>query len=152
MKFNAVAEWWADYIAYGTLKRQIYRLEKKQHGSTVSMYHDLEANEDASLLGHTGNSTDGFFKPLLDRELLKITAFYETQEKELMDEVDTLDDEVLGKESQGLHPQGAYMDDDDDDDDDDGDDRSGIDPTSVSGTSSRRLRAESFSKSPRPGT
>jgi phosphate transporter len=150
LKFNAVAEWWADYIAYSALKREIYRLEKTQHGSTVSVYRDIEANEASSLMGHAGSPTDSVFKPLLDRELFKVTTFYEAQERELLDEVEILEDQVERKESQGLRPDGAYMDDDEDDEDDEDDLLSpGAGPMSMSGSGSGRMRSESFSVSPR---
>ena len=86
MKFNAVAEWWEEYIAcvnplplcyldvetenrYEALKKQIYQLEKQQAGLRES-YHDLEANESTSLIGSSHpSSPDRLFIPLLDREL-----------------------------------------------------------------------------------
>ena len=100
------------------------------------------------MLGHTASSTDHLFIPLLDKELHKITTFYEAQERELFNELDILEDQVLSKESQGLKPDGAYLDNDDDDDDDDDDDL--LSPSidlSPSG-SRRRLPSKSVSKSP----
>lgn len=114
------------------------------------MYQDLEANEDTSLLGHAASSTDHHFKPLLDKELLKITTFYEAQEQELFDELDILEDRVLSKESQGLQPDGAYLENEQDDDDDDDDDDDLLSPSTdfSHNGSRRRLRSGSLSKSP----
>lgn len=76
------------FCRYDTLKKYVYQLEKQQAGYRDTV-HDLEANESTSLMrdGGPGAATDGLFIPLLDRELKKITLFYEAQEKELLDEV-----------------------------------------------------------------
>jgi 4-hydroxyphenylpyruvate dioxygenase-like putative hemolysin len=75
-KSYCVAEWWNIYIDYAALKRQIYLVEKTQQGSNIPAYHDLEANENASLLGQSASSTDHLFQQLLNKELDKITTFY----------------------------------------------------------------------------
>ncbi|KAJ7680049.1 SPX domain-containing protein [Mycena rosella] len=119
LKFNAVAEWWDEYIAYDTLKKYIYQLEKTQHDQ--SAYRDVETNERTSLVDR-GASTDAVFVPLLDRELQKICAFYEAQEKELMAEVAELEELVRHQEEAGMagnhYTDGPYDEEDDDDDDD----------------------------------
>ncbi|KIJ51071.1 hypothetical protein M422DRAFT_204101 [Sphaerobolus stellatus SS14] len=112
LKFNAVADWWDDYIAYGYLKKQIYLLEKQQ--APAPRYRDVEEGE---ALLRNGEGTDKYFRPLLDKELLKITTFYESQQKELYDELDDLEEQIRRKDEQGLRPEGAYADVDDDDDD-----------------------------------
>ncbi|KAJ6543566.1 SPX domain-containing protein [Mycena vulgaris] len=120
LKFNAVAEWWDEYIAYDTLKKYIYQLEKTNHDQAA--YHDVETNERTSLVDR-GASTDAVFVPLLDRELQKICTFYEAQEKDLMGEVAELEELVHQQEEAGMagnhYLDGPYDDDDDDDDDDD---------------------------------
>ncbi|KAJ7503249.1 SPX domain-containing protein [Mycena galericulata] len=120
LKFNAVAEWWDEYITYDTLKKYIYQLEKTQH--LHSSYHDLETTEHTSLVDR-GAETDAVFVPLLDRELKKICAFYQAQEKELMDEVTELEHTVQQQEEAGLagnhYLDGPYEDDEDEEDDDD---------------------------------
>ncbi|KAJ6611134.1 SPX domain-containing protein [Mycena sp. CBHHK59/15] len=118
LKFNAVAEWWDEYIAYDALKKFIYQAEKTQHDQ--STYHDIESNERTSLVDRS--TTDAVFIPLLDRELKKICAFYDAQEKELMEEVAELEAQVQQQEEAGLagnhYTDGDYDDEDDDDDDD----------------------------------
>ncbi|OAX41904.1 Sodium/sulfate symporter [Rhizopogon vinicolor AM-OR11-026] len=113
LKFNAVADWWEEYIAYDVLKRYIYQLEKQQqqrHGIDSS-YHDLEANEQTALVDRTeGSSADSLFKPLLDRELEKITLFYEAQEKELMDELAELEQSITQQDEGGFAAGFSYMD------------------------------------------
>ncbi|EGO24899.1 hypothetical protein SERLADRAFT_356336 [Serpula lacrymans var. lacrymans S7.9] len=111
LRFNAVAEWWDEYIAYDVLKKYIYQLEKQQHDHDLpTAYRDVEAGEETTLVDHTQDSpVDTLFIPLLDRELKKITLFYESQQKELLDELE---------EVEGLT---RYLDDDDDDDDDEDD-------------------------------
>ncbi|KAI0077806.1 Sodium/sulfate symporter [Panus rudis PR-1116 ss-1] len=134
LKFNAVSEWWDEYIAYDALKKKIYELEKQQVGLRDSVYrdhdhdHDLEANESTSLMGPTQgrsqdynttlSSTDAQFIPLLDKELKKITIFYESQEKELMDDVAELQRLIQQQEDIGPDGHHQYTDDDDEDDDD----------------------------------
>ncbi|KAF8885479.1 SPX domain-containing protein, partial [Infundibulicybe gibba] len=139
LKFNAVSEWWEDYIAYDALKKYIYQLEKHQHGQQqVTSYHDIESNERASLMGRSGNPTDDVFVPYLDQELKKIVLFYEQQEKELLEEVVELEELVEKQEADGFAAEERYMDDDDDDDDDD-------DSISRSPDTSRRRRRKSSS-------
>ncbi|KAF8506140.1 SPX-domain-containing protein [Hysterangium stoloniferum] len=118
LKFNAVSDWWDYYIAYGYLKKQIYYLEKQQNRTSTPRYRDVDVEEGSALIGLT-SSTDSHFRSLLDKELLKITSFYESQEKELFDELEKLDELVLSKETQGLLPDGAYIYDSGDEDDDD---------------------------------
>ncbi|KAF5379679.1 hypothetical protein D9615_005804 [Tricholomella constricta] len=124
LKFNAVSDWWDEYIAYDALKKHIYQLEKRQHGDNLP-YRDLEANEQESpLLGHVARSgTDVLFEPLLNKELRKIERFYETQEKELLEEVADLEELVSKQEESGLDAADRYFDhpdvDEFDEDDDD---------------------------------
>jgi phosphate transporter len=108
--------------SYDVLKRYIYQLEKQQqqrHGIDSS-YHDLEANEQTALVDHTeGPSPDSLFKPLLDKELEKITLFYEAQEKELMDELAELEQSIAQLDESGLAAGLSYMDEYEEDDDED---------------------------------
>ena len=144
LKFNAVADWWDEYIAYvvarsstrrsrshGTrtthssydvLKRHIYQLEKEHH--RLSQAHvDLEANERTALVALPDlSSIDGAFIPLLDQELHKISQFYEEKEKELFDALQTLEDLVAEQDAVGLQVWEHYMDDDYADEEDDEDD------------------------------
>ena len=57
--------------------------------------------------------------PLLDKELKKISLFYEQQEKELASDIQELEEEVELQERMGLEAGERYMDFPDDDDDDD---------------------------------
>ncbi|KAF5345994.1 hypothetical protein D9758_013862 [Tetrapyrgos nigripes] len=116
LKFNAVSEWWEEYIDYDNLKKKIYQLEKQQQSLSGS-YQDLESNESTSLVGRQRH-TDSVFIRLLDKELKKITLFYESQEEELLERLEKLEQEVQAQEEQGLEGD-HYQDDFDDDDDDD---------------------------------
>ncbi|KAI5886234.1 Sodium/sulfate symporter [Schizophyllum commune H4-8] len=120
LKFNAVSEWWDEYIAYDTLKKFIYQLEKQQHDLDQS-YHDLEAHERTSLVGERTSHTDDLFIPLLDRELRKIVAFYEHQEQELFRDLAELEEMVKQQDEEGLqgdhYADDAYEGDESDDDD-----------------------------------
>ncbi|TFK24815.1 SPX-domain-containing protein [Coprinopsis marcescibilis] len=121
LKFNAVADWWDEYIAYDALKKYIYQLEKQQvQGGHIAL-RDVEAGESSTLLGQGDSQTDAAFIPLLDRELKKITFFYETQSKELFDELEELEEAVKQQEELGVSGQERYEDFEDDDDDDDDD-------------------------------
>ncbi|KAA1467267.1 Sodium/sulfate symporter [Dentipellis sp. KUC8613] len=126
LKFNAVSEWWDEYIAYDALKKYIYQLEKQQH-EALTQAHDIEAaTEHTSLVGGSSlpPDTDALFKPLLEAELRKISSFYQHQEKELLEELRELEELVAEQEELGLiagrmFPDGEDGWDDDDDDDDD---------------------------------
>ncbi|PIL28327.1 hypothetical protein GSI_09478 [Ganoderma sinense ZZ0214-1] len=84
--------------SYEALKKHIYQLEKQKAGLQES-YHDLEANERTSLMaaGHSrtdmGN-TGAFFLLLLERELRKICAFYETKEQHFIDDFAPLQTDI----------------------------------------------------------
>ncbi|KAI0648667.1 Sodium/sulfate symporter [Trametes meyenii] len=124
LKFNAVAEWWDEYIAYEALKKHVYQLEKQKVGLQES-FHDLEANEHTSLIGAAGSnaaSTDALFIPLLDRELRKVCLFYETEEQRFSDEVSALQQEIEQQEQNGPYAGHQYMDNEEDPDDEDDDD------------------------------
>ncbi|OBZ72026.1 putative transporter C3B8.04c [Grifola frondosa] len=119
LKFNAVAEWWDEYISYEALKKHVYQLEKQQAGLRES-FHDLEANERTSLIINADTvSTDSFFIPLLDRELKKICLFYETEEQRLLDDVAALERLVQQQEEVGPDAGHQYEDMDDDDEEED---------------------------------
>ncbi|KAJ7613156.1 SPX domain-containing protein [Roridomyces roridus] len=119
LKFNAVADWWDEYIAYDGLKNYIYQLEKTQH--IHSSYTDLETNERTALVDRSAE-TDAVFVPLLDAELEKICKFYEKQETELLNEVTELEEAVQQQETAGFgedpYADVPYEEDEDDDDDD----------------------------------
>ncbi|KAJ3935290.1 MAG: SPX domain-containing protein [Lentinula lateritia] len=117
LKFNAVSEWWEEYIDYDYLKKYIYQLEKQQQ-SLTSSYRDLESNERTSLVGRPSDAaTDSIFIPLLDKELKKVALFYEHQEKELFDELAELEALVQNQEELGLDGD-HYADDDEYDEED----------------------------------
>ena len=108
------------------MKKHIYQLEKQKVGLQEA-YHDLEANERTSLIGSslTGfevTNTDAFFIPLLDRELRKVSLFYETEEQRLADEVSALQQDIERQEENGPYAGHQYEDDADADDDDEEDD------------------------------
>lgn len=163
LKFNAVSEWWEEYIAcvhpssriyhvfntsvrYDNLKKYIYQLEKQQHGSQYLDAADLEASESSALIDQADRSnTDLVFIPLLNQELKKIILFYESQEKELLDEVADLEELVEKQEEMGLAGGEHYLDDpladEDDEDDDDSISRS------PDATRTRRRKLSSASRS-----
>lgn len=123
LKFNAVADWWEEYIAYDVLKRYIYQLEKRQQQMGGIEYHDLEANEQTTLVHHGDTyDADSLFKPLLDRELQKIQRFYEAQEKELLVELAALEQSITQHDEAGLEAGLNYMDEDEEEDEDDDED------------------------------
>ncbi|KAF5326950.1 hypothetical protein D9619_005042 [Psilocybe cf. subviscida] len=127
LKFNAVSDWWDDYISYDTLKKHIYQLEKQQHGhERLHVDVDVEAGEHTSLLEDGGSlsGTDAVFVPLLDRELKKIELFYEHQLKELVEDLQDLEKDIALQDEIGLQGGTYYDDYDGASDDGDGDDES----------------------------
>ena len=100
LQFNAVPEWSSKYIAYTTLKKLIYSLQRdslRNHGG------DLESSY---LAPHEhGDRPDGstVFLAALDAELKKIDEFYKTTEavafqntEELMRDIETFEAELEG--------------------------------------------------------
>lgn len=137
LKFNAVSEWWDEYIAcvccvehislatdsftsYEALKKCIYQLEKKQINHDHLSTRDIESNEYSSLLSQQDvTNTDSLFIPLLDQELRKVVSFYENQEAELFNELRDLEDAVAHQEEVGLEAGERYLDHDTEEEDDD---------------------------------
>ena len=168
LKFNAVADWWDEYIAYvvahnllvfahtccsyDVLKRHIYRLEKEHHRLSRTNI-DLEANERTALVEQPDfSSFDNVFIPLLNQELHKITVFYERKEKELFDDLQTLEDLVAEQDEAGAAGWEHYMDDyiDEDDEDEEEEETSGEHVRFQDGSLPKRRRRKSSSVSFRP--
>lgn len=149
LKFNAVADWWEEYIAYDVLKRYIYQLEKRQQrpDGIEPSYSDLEANEQTTLVDHSDTpGADSLFKPLLDKELQKIVRFYEAQEQELLNELAVLEQSITQQDEAGLEAGLDYMDEDEEDEEDDEEDEYNMLSRSEDyGKRSRRRRHKSTS-------
>ncbi|KAK2467241.1 hypothetical protein APHAL10511_000790 [Amanita phalloides] len=117
LKFNAVADWWDDYIAYDTLKRCIYQLEKQLYATRIT---HLDSESAALLHLSSPQDADAIFVPLLDRELDKISEFYVTQEKEMAHEFQDIHATVKRLEERGIqHGYRDYLEDEDEDEDED---------------------------------
>ncbi|KAG1789299.1 SPX domain-containing protein [Suillus plorans] len=149
LKFNAVADWWEEYIAYDVLKRYIYQLEKRQQrpDGIEPPYSDLEANEQTTLVDHSDTpGADSLFKPLLDKELQKIVRFYEAQEQELLNELAVLEQSITQQDEAGLEAGLDYMDEDEEDEEEDEEDEYNMLSRSEDyGKRSRRRRHKSTS-------
>jgi phosphate transporter len=82
---------------------------------------DFESSERSTLLGaQDATGIDAIFIPLLDQEVKKIVAFYTDKEKELLEELEELEKDVLKMDDMGLgggYHYEDYADDDDEDDD-----------------------------------
>lgn len=104
------------------MKKYIYQLEKQQYDHETlnhTSHRDLEVGEHAALLeGHDVSDTDVLFIPLLDRELKKIALFYESQEKELYEDLAELEGDIQIQEDAGIDGGDRYMEQSDDEDDD----------------------------------
>ncbi|KAK1754323.1 Low-affinity phosphate transporter PHO91 [Echria macrotheca] len=81
LQFNAVPDWSSHYIAYSNLKKLIYQLEKSIHVPATA------DNESRPLIQ---DDPEAIFTRALDVELEKISSFYALKEKELIDEVQLL--------------------------------------------------------------
>lgn len=123
------------FCSYDTLKKYIYQLEKQQHEARLAAqarHDDPEAADEHTALFPSSDSsqppdTDAVFRPLLDTELRKISSFYQSQERELLQELKELEELVESVDRDGvsggvgMYEDGEEGDDDDDDDDDDED-------------------------------
>ncbi|KAK6197468.1 low-affinity phosphate transporter [Scheffersomyces amazonensis] len=109
LQFNAVPEWSSKYIAYTTLKKLIYSLQRdnlRRHhqrnrsGSGAGVPPDLELGEIEELISSTNYSSTGnldddyspskVFITALDSELKKIDDFYQIQESFIFKSVDEI--------------------------------------------------------------
>jgi phosphate transporter len=130
-------------ISYDGLKKHIYQLEKHQSGLNTG-YHDLESNERMSLIGNT--DVDTAFTHLLDRELQKISSFYDHQEEITLDEVAELKDLVRQQDDSTFNGTNHYppYHEEDDDEDDEGEDDGGVDTHSRERSRSGRQPSVTF--------
>ena len=100
LQFNAVPEWSSKYIAYTTLKKLIYSLQRDnlraQQRLQPQSGDDLEAAQlignNYSLTSDAGSvsSVSKVFIAALDAELKKIDEFYQTQETFIFKNIDDL--------------------------------------------------------------
>jgi phosphate transporter len=105
---------------YDALKKYIYQLEKQ---SVNQPYRDVEANENSSLIAHAdhaqGRNTDALFVPLLDRELEKISRFYDKQQSQAIEDVQELETLIHEEENRPTRRWEDIVEDEDDEDEDD---------------------------------
>lgn len=87
LQFNAVPEWLSKYIAYTTLKKLIYSLQRDSLRRTDD---DLESSH--LILNEHAAATDPatVFVAALDAELAKTDGFYQSQEAVLFRSIDEL--------------------------------------------------------------
>jgi phosphate transporter len=109
---------------YDALKKYIYQLEKRQSVHR-QRYHDTEASESSALISHVdggaeAEDTDAVFRPLIERDLVKVEAFYTKQEERLVQDVAGL--EALVRDEEDCGRGDAHWVEDDDEEDDDADD------------------------------
>jgi phosphate transporter len=107
---------WLIIPSYDGLKKQIYLVEKLQSGLDTT-YHDIESQR-APLLGNS--DTDQVFSQHLDRELKKITLFYESQAAELFEESEELEAQVAEQEEVEMRNYPEFDEEDEDEEDEDG--------------------------------
>lgn len=84
LQFNAVPEWLNKYIAYLTLKKLIYLLQRDL----------LRLGDQERLLAGGSGDPSLVFVAALDAELLKIDTFYKKQEERAYDEVQDVQNDV----------------------------------------------------------
>lgn len=127
-------EWQSQYIAYDQLKSAIYRFEKEAVQARGSAEGDLEST---ALLGQANGSslsvddgldsdsaspTDRLFARLLDKELARVVDFYASKERELLGELQLLQQDIERTElDEAFTSEGVDGEDDDDDDSDEED-------------------------------
>ncbi|OWB84668.1 hypothetical protein B5S33_g3318 [[Candida] boidinii] len=95
LQFNSVPEWSSKYIAYSTLKKQIYTLQRnalqqqKSKGTVVDdAEHQFLSSEEVN---HEASQA---FISLLDKELKKIDKFYKLKETEIFGDFDDLIEQI----------------------------------------------------------
>lgn len=103
-------------LSYDGLKKQIYLVEKRQSGLDTN-YHDVESQR-SPLLGNS--DTDEIFSQYLDRELRKITFFYESQASELFEDIEDLEAQIAEQEEAEMRDYPELDEEDEDEEDEDG--------------------------------
>ncbi|GAA5975622.1 hypothetical protein JCM11641_003548 [Rhodosporidiobolus odoratus] len=107
--FNAVPEWTNHYLAYDSLKAQIYKFEKQavlaQSSSSgpATVYRDEETDLEADGAGRgdaTKAANERAFVRLLEKELNKITEFYVDKERELLGDLVLLKEDLSNIQDQ----------------------------------------------------
>ncbi|CDK26646.1 unnamed protein product [Kuraishia capsulata CBS 1993] len=91
LQFNAVPEWSSKYIAYSTLKKLIYQLQR-ENASAYAFGTDYSSEQQPLTLNspHDSSGPVPVFEKALDKELAKVEAFYRSKEAEVYAEFDTL--------------------------------------------------------------
>lgn len=110
--------------SYDGLKKRIYLVEKQQSGLDTN-YHDIESQH-SPLLGHS--DSDQIFSQYLDRELRKITIFYQSQAVEFLEDAEVLEVQVAEQEEAEMRNYPEFDEEDEDEEDEDGE-REGEDET-----------------------
>lgn len=100
LQFNAVPEWSSKYIAYTTLKKLIYSLQRDSLRRSYQQDDEEATLEGSHLIGDTNYSSTGQLTPgespatvfiaALDAELKKIDTFYQQQESYIFNNMDEL--------------------------------------------------------------
>jgi phosphate transporter len=80
-------------------------------------YHDLESQR-SPLLGNS--DTDQIFSQYLDRELRKITLFYESQAADVFEDIEDLEAQVTEQEETEMCNYPEFDEEDEDEEDEDG--------------------------------
>lgn len=107
LQFNTVPEWSSQYLAYSSLKKLIYALQKNQLQEQAK----IDGDEELLLLGTLSKHFDpsAEFLKLLDRDLVKIDSFYKEKEDELFNELVMLQKDVQNYRDALLHSQKSFM-------------------------------------------
>ncbi|BGP13434.1 hypothetical protein JCM10213_008594 [Rhodosporidiobolus nylandii] len=99
--FNAVPEWTNHYLAYDSLKAQIYKFEKQavlQLQSSGQLANGYRDDEEAAAGDGAGEGSkeanERVFVRLLEKELEKITEFYVDKERELLGDLVLLKEDL----------------------------------------------------------
>ncbi|KAI0229716.1 low-affinity phosphate transporter [Massospora cicadina] len=82
IQFNAVPEWQQHYIAYSSLKKIVYQVEKDLFARSSPAGELSELDEASALLG-AADRANKLFLPALTEELKRTVAFYCTKEVDL---------------------------------------------------------------------
>lgn len=100
LQFNAVPEWSSKYIAYTTLKKLIYSLQRDnlraqqrqnpQSGDDLEAAHLIGSNYSLTQDSGSASSVSTVFIAALDAELKKIDTFYQAQETFIFKNIDDL--------------------------------------------------------------
>ncbi|CAK7909309.1 low-affinity phosphate transporter Pho91p [[Candida] anglica] len=114
LQFNAVPEWSSKYIAYTTLKKLIYSLQRddlrvQNEDAETSLLYSGNSNSAITSIPAGHNDPSEVFIAALDAELAKIDTFYKSQEQFIYTNIEELVADIESFENELHTPNNSNL-------------------------------------------